>query len=184
MLRRLRIENLVLIREAELSFADANVELDTRATQMAALPSQQADELLALHEALQRLEQVDPRQSRIVECRFFGGMTVEETAAAVGVSVRTVKRDWAVKTSVPTPASHKPTNVVRMPLTTDLPVKKATIANPRTMSPKYSGGPKRSANFATGGAKNISPNTPKVPATKEEIAAIPRAAPARPWRAS
>jgi RNA polymerase sigma factor (TIGR02999 family) len=75
----------------------ANVELDTsRAVQAAALSAAQANELLALHEALQRLEQVDARQSRIVECRFFGGMTVEETAAAVGVSARTVKRDWAV----------------------------------------------------------------------------------------
>jgi RNA polymerase sigma factor (TIGR02999 family) len=74
-----------------------NVELDTRASaQAAALSPERANELLALHEALQRLEQIDERQSRVVECRFFGGMTVEETAAAVGVSVRTVKRDWAV----------------------------------------------------------------------------------------
>lgn len=56
----------------------------------------QADELMALDEALRALEQVDPRQTRVVECRFFGGMTVEETAAAVGISPRTVKRDWAL----------------------------------------------------------------------------------------
>jgi RNA polymerase sigma factor (TIGR02999 family) len=52
--------------------------------------------LLALDDALRRLEREDPRRSRVVECRFFGGMTVEETAAALGTSPRTVKRDWAV----------------------------------------------------------------------------------------
>jgi RNA polymerase sigma factor (TIGR02999 family) len=50
--------------------------------------------LVALDEALQRLERVSPRQRGVVECRFFGGMSVEETAAAVGISPRTVKRDW------------------------------------------------------------------------------------------
>lgn len=52
--------------------------------------------LVALDEALHRLEAVDPRQSQVVECRFFGGLTVEETATALGISPRTVKRDWAV----------------------------------------------------------------------------------------
>lgn len=52
--------------------------------------------LVSLDEALRRLEDVDPRQSRVVECRFFGGLTVEETAKALDVSPRTVKRDWAV----------------------------------------------------------------------------------------
>ena len=52
--------------------------------------------LVALDEAVQRLEQVDPRQGKVVECRFFGGLTIEETAAALGVSPRTVKRDWTI----------------------------------------------------------------------------------------
>lgn len=52
------------------------------------------EELLALDEALGRLEEIDPRQVRIVECRFFAGLDVEETAEAVGVSTATVKRDW------------------------------------------------------------------------------------------
>lgn len=52
--------------------------------------------LVALDEALHRLEAVDPRQSGVVECRFFGGLTIEETATALGISPRTVKRDWAV----------------------------------------------------------------------------------------
>jgi eukaryotic-like serine/threonine-protein kinase len=51
--------------------------------------------LLALHAALSRLEEIHPRRGRVVECRFFGGLTVEETAAALKVSARTVKRDWA-----------------------------------------------------------------------------------------
>ena len=52
--------------------------------------------LVALDDALGRLEQVSPRQSKVVECRFFGGLTIDETAAAVGTSPRTVKRDWAM----------------------------------------------------------------------------------------
>jgi RNA polymerase sigma factor (TIGR02999 family) len=55
-----------------------------------------ADVLVALDAALSELARVHERQARIVECRFFGGMTVEETAAALAVSPRTVKRDWAV----------------------------------------------------------------------------------------
>jgi RNA polymerase sigma-70 factor (ECF subfamily) len=54
-----------------------------------------ADLLLALDEALTRLHALDPRQAQVVECRFFGGMTEEETAAALGIGLRTAKRDWA-----------------------------------------------------------------------------------------
>jgi len=52
--------------------------------------------LLALDEALTRLSQVDPALVRIVELRYFGGLTIEETAEAVGVSPATVKREWAM----------------------------------------------------------------------------------------
>lgn len=48
----------------------------------------------ALDEALQRLADVDPQQCRIVELRFFGGLSIEETAEALGISPATVKRDW------------------------------------------------------------------------------------------
>jgi RNA polymerase sigma factor (TIGR02999 family) len=51
-------------------------------------------ELLALDEALQRLRELDERQVRIVECRFFAGMGVGETAEVLGISPATVKRDW------------------------------------------------------------------------------------------
>ncbi len=53
-----------------------------------------APELLALDRALEELEQLDPQQARVVELRFFAGLTVEETAEVAGISPRTVKRDW------------------------------------------------------------------------------------------
>ena len=55
-----------------------------------------SSELLALDEALDRLSKLNARQSKIVELRFFGGLSEEETGAALGVSARTVKRDWRV----------------------------------------------------------------------------------------
>lgn len=54
-----------------------------------------AEEILAVHEALERLAQFDERSARVVECRFFGGLTEPETAEALGISERTVTRDWA-----------------------------------------------------------------------------------------
>jgi RNA polymerase sigma factor (TIGR02999 family) len=54
-----------------------------------------AELLLALDEALARLKELDERQAQVVECRFFGGMTEEETAEALGIGLRTAKRDWA-----------------------------------------------------------------------------------------
>jgi len=54
------------------------------------------DHLLALDEALERLAQVDARQAQIVECRYFAGMSVEETGVALGISPATVKRDWTL----------------------------------------------------------------------------------------
>lgn len=52
------------------------------------------DELRALDAALERLTAVNPRQSQVVECRFFGGLSIEETAEALGIAPATVKRDW------------------------------------------------------------------------------------------
>jgi RNA polymerase sigma-70 factor (ECF subfamily) len=54
-----------------------------------------AELLVAVDEALDRLKAVEPRQAQVVECRFFGGMTEEETAEALGIGLRTAKRDWA-----------------------------------------------------------------------------------------
>jgi RNA polymerase sigma-70 factor (ECF subfamily) len=55
-----------------------------------------SSELLEVDEALHRLAEMDPRQGKIVELRFFGGLTVDETAAVLGISAKTVKRDWSV----------------------------------------------------------------------------------------
>jgi RNA polymerase sigma factor (sigma-70 family) len=52
--------------------------------------------MLALDEALSRLATFDPEAAKVVELRYFGGLTVEETAEAVGVSPATVKRQWAM----------------------------------------------------------------------------------------
>lgn len=55
----------------------------------------QAESLLEINEALDGLAQTDPRLARVVECRFFGGMSEAEVAEVFGVTVRTVQRDWA-----------------------------------------------------------------------------------------
>jgi RNA polymerase sigma-70 factor (ECF subfamily) len=57
---------------------------------------EQSLEVVKLDEALDRLTKLDPRQARIVELRFFGGLTVEQTAELLGISPKTVKRDWSI----------------------------------------------------------------------------------------
>src|ERR1044072_8355033 len=60
-----------------------------------AVPAEeQADHLIALDEALRTLEHVDPQKSKIVELRYFGGLSVEETADVLNISPRTVRREW------------------------------------------------------------------------------------------
>ncbi len=56
--------------------------------------SDQPEAMLQLSDAIERLAIVDPRLARIVDCRFFGGFSEEEIAAALGITVRTVQRDW------------------------------------------------------------------------------------------
>lgn len=58
------------------------------------LSRERSSEIVALDEALKHLAEFDPRKSRIVELRYFGGLNVEETAAVLGVSAITVKREW------------------------------------------------------------------------------------------
>jgi len=60
------------------------------------LPDESGVDVLVLNEALERLATIDPHQARIVELRYFGGMTIEDTAEALDVSPATVKREWAV----------------------------------------------------------------------------------------
>ena len=71
--------------DVRISLGDANV----------AVKGQDLD-VVALDEALQRLAQIDEQQSRVVELRFFSGLTVEETAEVMGISPATVKRDWSL----------------------------------------------------------------------------------------
>lgn len=61
----------------------------------ATAPSKSDVNLLELDNALKALEKLDPQQSRLVELRFFGGLTIEETAEVLGISPATVKREWA-----------------------------------------------------------------------------------------
>ncbi len=67
----------------------------TLAEGQAATPAPEVD-VLDLHAALEELEQFDAKQSRIVELRYFGGLTVEETAEVMGISPSTVKREWVL----------------------------------------------------------------------------------------
>ena len=63
-------------------------------SEVAGLSTERSPDLVALDDALLRLEQLDPRQARIVELRFFGGLSLEEAAEVLKVSVSTVRRDW------------------------------------------------------------------------------------------
>jgi RNA polymerase sigma factor (TIGR02999 family) len=58
------------------------------------IANQSSVDLLALHLSLERLEELDPQQSQIVELRFFGGLTIEETAEVMACSHATIERDW------------------------------------------------------------------------------------------
>ena len=58
------------------------------------MASERAAELIALDEALEEFARLDPRKARVVELRYFGGLSLEETAKAVGLSLMTVRRDW------------------------------------------------------------------------------------------
>jgi RNA polymerase sigma factor (TIGR02999 family) len=70
--------------------ASARVDLDL----VAAMEPAQSDQLLAIDEALTHLEKLSKRQSRVVELRYFAGLTLRETAQVLGVGVTTVKADW------------------------------------------------------------------------------------------
>ena len=61
-----------------------------------AVSRERGADLIALDDALEKLAAIDPRKSKVVELRFFGGLSVEETAEALSVSPLTVKRDWSM----------------------------------------------------------------------------------------
>lgn len=71
-------------------------QLHVSLSEAADLPAARAVDLVALDDALTGLEALDARQSRVVELRFFGGLSIKETADIIGVSPATVKREWAI----------------------------------------------------------------------------------------
>lgn len=89
-MRRILIDHARRRRAAKRGGGQLHLTLGNRAS----APSTPFDHLMDLDEALTRLSERDARLGEVVECRFFGGMTVDETAEALGVSRRTVERDW------------------------------------------------------------------------------------------
>ena len=90
MMRRVLVDHARRRLAAKRSPGAIYVELGE---DVAAAPDR-VPELLALDRALTELERLDPRQARVVELRFFAGLSVEETAEVAGVSTATVKREW------------------------------------------------------------------------------------------
>lgn len=91
-MRRLLIDHAAHRKAQKRGGGQSPVPLE----QVVVLTQDQTAELLDLEDALERLEAVDGRVVRVVECRCFGGMNVEETAEALGISPATVKRDWTM----------------------------------------------------------------------------------------
>ena len=94
MMRRVLIDHIRRRRAAKRGGARAAVTLDDGLGVLDPADADRCDSLLALDDALTRLGGFEPRLARVVECRYFAGMTEAETAAALGVTERTVRRDW------------------------------------------------------------------------------------------
>ena len=80
----------------EMAAPEADEAPDTTPTALQHLDAHTQEEVSAIDQALLRLEQIDARQAQIVEMRYFGGLTVEQTAEAIGISEATVKREWTL----------------------------------------------------------------------------------------
>jgi RNA polymerase sigma factor (TIGR02999 family) len=93
MMRRILVDNA---RRRRADKRGGGWERVTLAGDEAAPDSHKEIDVLALHEALERLAAFDPQQARIVELRYFGGLTIEETAEVVGISPATVVREWTI----------------------------------------------------------------------------------------
>jgi RNA polymerase sigma factor (TIGR02999 family) len=88
---------LILVDHARRNKADrrGGGQLKVQLDQVGEWTGPRDEELLALDAALRRLEEMDARSAKVVELRFFGGLTEEEAAEVLGVSVVTLKRDWS-----------------------------------------------------------------------------------------
>ena len=89
-MRRILVDYAVRRRAKKRGGDRVRVEMDERF----AMTEAEAGQLLSLHDALERLEEHRPRHARVVECRFFAGMTIPEIGEALDISPATVKRDW------------------------------------------------------------------------------------------
>ena len=89
-MRRILIDHARLHNAGKRGAEYQKLQLDTNIDRAVEMRS----ELIALDEALKELEKLAPEQAKLVELRFFGGLTFEETAEVLGVSLRTVKRHW------------------------------------------------------------------------------------------
>ena len=94
-MRRILVEHARRTNAAKRGGGDIAVNLDAADAVLAVVLDDRGTSLVDLDEALQLLSTLHERQAKVIECRFFGGLTEEETAAALGVAPRTVKRDWA-----------------------------------------------------------------------------------------
>jgi RNA polymerase sigma-70 factor (ECF subfamily) len=94
-MRQILVNHAMSRLSGKRGFGLANVSIDD----VEPAVHQEAAEIVALHEALEALDAVDPRKSMIVEMRYFGGLSIEETAEAMGISVATVNRDWRLARS-------------------------------------------------------------------------------------
>jgi len=96
MMRRILVDHARQHQAAKRGGSDQQRLSITSAGQLGAkqLAAEPAIDLLALHEALEELTAIDPQQGRIVELKFFGGLSIEETAEVIGISHATVERDW------------------------------------------------------------------------------------------
>jgi RNA polymerase sigma-70 factor (ECF subfamily) len=91
-MRRILVDQARAKHAAKRPDPQQRVDLD----EVPLLSQQNFDEIIALDRALERLSELDALQARVVELRYFGGLTAEESAAALGISVSTVNRDWVV----------------------------------------------------------------------------------------
>jgi RNA polymerase sigma-70 factor (ECF subfamily) len=90
MMRRILIDHAKAKHRAKRGGATPRISLD----EVVPFTDERAAELVALDEALQTLAEIDERKSRVVELRYFGGLTVDETATVLGISDKSVMRDW------------------------------------------------------------------------------------------
>ena len=96
LMRRVLVDHARSRLAAKRGGGARQITLGTADALGAAAPDESDVDLLALHEALERLGALDPEQARLVELRYFAGLSIEETATMLGVSPATVKREWAV----------------------------------------------------------------------------------------